>query len=94
MPALQSCSASGSLRRECVRDHLADTFSAERTGRIWNALRAAGLTAEFIEPAPAPREVIEYVHTPLYLDAVRDYSDGTRARADGSHLLGPTVPVA
>ncbi len=75
------------------RDQLADTFSADRTRLIWQALESAGLTERRIEPALAPREVIEYVHTPLYVEAVREYSEGSRVRADDYHLLGPTVPV-
>ena len=57
-------------------------------------IQEAGLGCQWIEPRPAAREVIELVHSAEYVDAIRDYSDGTRARDDDYRLVNADTALS
>ena len=57
-------------------------------------IQEAGLGCQWIEPRPAAREVIELVHPPEYVDAIRDYSDGTQARNDDYRLVNADTALS
>ena len=69
------------------RDFIRDPWDSERMARTWQVMQDAGLDYQWIQPRPAPREIIELVHPPEYVDTIIGYSDGTLARNDDYRIV-------
>src|SRR5438046_8101608 len=63
----------------------------ERIAAVLEALRAPALAAdvEWVEAAPAPREALERVHPPRYLDALEALAARGGGPLDPDTVLGP-----
>jgi len=63
----------------------------ERIAAVLEALRAPALAAdvEWVEAAPAPREALERVHPPRYLDALKALGARGGGPLDPDTVLGP-----
>ncbi len=63
----------------------------ERVDAVLEALRAPALAAEveWVEATPAPREVLERVHQPRYLDALEALAAQGGGALDPDTVLGP-----
>ena len=62
----------------------------ERIAAVWEALRAPALAAvvEWVEAAPAPREGLERVHPPRYLDALEALAARGGGPLDADTFMG------
>ncbi len=74
-------------------------FNTGRAGKVRNTLRSMGIftrgaLAREFEPEEADREVLEKIHTPRYLDALIDASEG-RYGFESLHMGigGPDCPI-
>ena len=60
-------------------------FNISRAGKVYKTVKSMGLIGTsdrtLVEPIPASREVLEKLHTPDYLDAVKAAGQANRTAA-------------
>jgi len=69
------------------RDEIQDPWGGERMSTTWRALEASGFPYRVVQPRLAGRDIIELVHAPEYIDTVREYASGERARGDDFRVV-------
>jgi acetoin utilization deacetylase AcuC-like enzyme len=76
-----------------ARDEISDPWAGERMADTWRAIEESGLPHRLIQPRPASRDIIELVHPPHYVDTIRDYAEGVRARNDDFSIVNADTAI-
>jgi acetoin utilization deacetylase AcuC-like enzyme len=75
------------------RDEIEDPWSADHVAAIWREFSDLSMPYDLIEPLPAADAVLELVHPPEYIAAIREYSNGTRIRRDDFSIVNADTAI-
>ena len=74
-------------------DELVEVWSAERARIVQEALDAAALPLRWMTAPPATDQTIGLIHTPEYIQAIKEYSSGARVRGDDFRIVNADTAI-